>query len=637
MIQSQQKQTTKDAIAATTRALAKKHDIEISFGLPTPERSPGFAQAGEAKNADVFLPPLEDDSPPAQRDFVRGEADRSAFILRYHNNELHRKLRPSEGGALFDTLETIRVETLGASDLQGSQYNLTKRFERVWDSSPQRGEVGRGALYGESSPTLSPHPNPPPPGEGIYMLPFSAQLELYARRYIQLLPLPVALVTVVENPDKTFKKALPLMEELRSTLNDQKTYAKTAQKLLKVLSQAAEKMEESKEKDSDEENSTSDRQEKQNEQEKAPTPQNEETSSDTLALTQLVAKAMQGKDTQKLPPDPEPQSTYPFNYGDQASSAPLYGIYTDRFDETINAASLATSAELDFLRRQLDQKLEQFRGLTSRLAGRLQRLLMAKQARRWVFDQDDGLIDSKKLPRVIIRPSEERIYKREEETDFRDTVVTLLIDNSGSMRGRPITMAAMCADIISRTFERCGVKVEILGFTTKEWKGGQSHKEWLKNGRPMNPGRLNDIRHIIYKPADTAWRSSHKNLGLMLKEGILKENIDGEAIEWAVSRLMKRPEQRRILMVISDGAPVDDSTLSANGGSYLDKHLREVIASVENHSPVELLAIGIGHDVTRYYQRAVTISDIDKLAETMTEQLGALFSSPRRGEVRRGA
>lgn len=584
----QQKPLAKDAIAATTRALSKNHELKISFG--------------DTRNADVFLPPLDEDSPPAQRDYVRGEADRSAFIIRHHNGELHKKLRPKDGGDLFDMLETVRVEALGASDLRGAQYNLYKRYERLC-----------------AEKNLNEH-----------MLPFSAKLELFARRYIQQLPLPDFLRAAVDSPDKSFAKAQPLLEELRSEMHDQKNFAKASQKLIKLLSQPAENVEREESKGGEEKKNQPERQQENPQQENQPTPQNEEIESSALALAQLAAKALQGKDTQKIPPEMmEGKTTYPFNFQDDGQLTHPYRIYTERFDEIVNAAQLATPSELDFLRRQLDSKLEQFRGLTSRLAGRLQRLLMAKQERKWIFDEEEGYLDSKKLSRLILHPTEERIYKREVETDFRDTVVSLLIDNSGSMRGRPITMAAMCADILSRTLERCGVKAEILGFTTKEWKGGQSYKDWLKSGKPANPGRLNDIRHIIYKPADAAWRSGRKNLGLMLKEGILKENIDGEAIQWAVSRLMRRPEQRRILMVISDGAPVDDTTLSANGGSYLDRHLREVIASVENHSPVELLAIGIGHDVTRYYQRAVTISDIDKLAETMTEQLAQLFGSKK--------
>jgi cobaltochelatase CobT len=324
-------------------------------------------------------------------------------------------------------------------------------------------------------------------------------------------------------------------------------------------------------------------------------------------------------------------SSYPFNSMEESPARRPYHAYTTQFDEVVMASALTNSAELDMLRAQLDQKLTQFQSVTARLANRLQRFLMAKQARKWVFDEEDGMIDSRKLSRIIINPGYEQIYKREQDTEFRDTVVTLLIDNSGSMRGRPITIAALSADIISRTLERCSVKVEVLGFTTKEWKGGLSFKHWQKEGKPPYPGRLNDLRHIIYKPADVSWRKSRRNLALMLKDGLLKENIDGEAILWACERLMARPEQRRILMVISDGAPVDDSTLSVNSGNYLDQHLREVIARVEKTSEgrkdgIELVAIGIGHDVTRYYKRAVTISEIDKLGETMTEQLVKLFA-----------
>ncbi|MEQ1705755.1 MAG: hypothetical protein ABL867_07275, partial [Rickettsiales bacterium] len=319
-------------------------------------------------------------------------------------------------------------------------------------------------------------------------------------------------------------------------------------------------------------------------------------------------------------------SPYPFNHSETFFKEPYYHAYTKNFDEIITANQLATLTELESLRSQLDQKLMQFQTVTARLANRLQRLLLGKQARTWLFDEDDGMIDSRKLSRVITQPDYDQVYKREKDTDFRDTVVTLLIDNSGSMRGRPITIAALSADIISRTLDRCGVKVEILGFTTKEWKGGLAYKNWVNEGKPAHPGRLNDLRHIIYKPADVSWRKSRKNIGLMLKDGLLKENIDGEAILWACDRLLARPEQRRILMVISDGAPVDDSTLSSNNGGYLDAHLREVIAKVENKLPIELVAIGIGHDVTRYYKRAVTISEIDKLGETMTEQLVSLFS-----------
>jgi cobaltochelatase CobT len=302
-----------------------------------------------------------------------------------------------------------------------------------------------------------------------------------------------------------------------------------------------------------------------------------------------------------------------------------YNVFTREFDEEVEATDLCDEAELDRLRGFLDKQLANLQGVVGRLANRLQRRLMAQQSRSWDFDLEEGYLDSARLVRIVIDPTQPLSYKMERDTDFRDTVVTLVIDNSGSMRGRPITVAATCADILARTLERCGVKVEILGFTTKAWKGGQSREAWLGRGKPSNPGRLNDLRHIIYKRADAPWRRARRNLGLMMREGLLKENIDGEALIWAHQRLLARPEQRKILMMISDGAPVDDSTLSVNPGNYLERHLRAVIEEIETRSPVELIAIGIGHDVTRYYQRAVTIVDAEELAGAMTEQLASLF------------
>jgi cobaltochelatase CobT len=302
-----------------------------------------------------------------------------------------------------------------------------------------------------------------------------------------------------------------------------------------------------------------------------------------------------------------------------------YKAFTERFDETVGAEDLCDAEELTRLRAYLDQQLTHLQGAVTKLANRLQRRLMAQQNRAWDFDQEEGMLDSARLSRVVANPTHALSYKIERDTDFRDTVVTLLIDNSGSMRGRPISLAAICADILARTLERCAVKVEILGFTTRAWKGGQSRERWLAEGRPAKPGRLNDLRHIVYKTADAPWRRARKNLGLMMREGLLKENIDGEALLWAHGRLVMRPEDRRILMVISDGAPVDDSTLSVNSGNYLERHLRQVIGWIEGRSPVELIAIGIGHDVTRYYNRAVTIMDAEQLGGTMVEQLARLF------------
>jgi cobaltochelatase CobT len=315
---------------------------------------------------------------------------------------------------------------------------------------------------------------------------------------------------------------------------------------------------------------------------------------------------------------------------------PNYEVFTTAFDEEVLAEDLAEPAELERLRAYLDQQLEPLKGAVSRLANKLQRRLQAQQNRSWSFDMEEGLLDAGRLARVISNPTTPLSFKVEQDTEFRDTVVTILLDNSGSMRGRPISIAAICADVLARTLERCQVKCEILGFTTRAWKGGQSREDWLQNGRPEAPGRLNDLRHIIYKSADAPWRRSRPNLGLMMKEGLLKENIDGEALEWAHKRMMARPEARRILMVISDGAPVDDSTLSVNSAAYLEKHLRDVIAMIEKRRTVELTAIGIGHDVTRYYERAVTITDAEQLAGAITEQLAGLFDNDPRAAKRRG-
>ncbi len=315
----------------------------------------------------------------------------------------------------------------------------------------------------------------------------------------------------------------------------------------------------------------------------------------------------------------------PRSHGDNAPRGPDYSAFVTRFDEEIGAEDLCEAEELDRLRGYLDKQLSHLQGVVARLANRLQRRLMAQQSRAWEFDLEEGILDPARLSRIIIDPLHSLSFKHEKDTKFRDTVVTLLLDNSGSMRGRPITVAATCADILARTLERCGVKVEILGFTTRAWKGGQSREAWLAAGKPANPGRLNDLRHIVYKSADAPWRRARKNLGLMMREGLLKENIDGEALDWAYKRLLARPEQRRILMMISDGAPVDDSTLSVNPGNYLERHLRWVIEEIETRSPVELIAIGIGHDVTRYYRRAVTIVDAEELGGAMTEKLAELF------------
>lgn len=586
----------KQAVSAATRAIAQKRDLSVQFGL----------SAGE--KGDVTLPPLPLMPAPDALPALRGQADHAAVSLRYHDKNLHQTLRAKAGagGSVFDMLEDIRVEAVGGRDMQGVRYNLHKRFE-------------------QNAMQKNLHPD---------MLTSQMALELQARRHISHMELPAFLAKSMEKKNTQSAATRPFFMRMQEVLEDQEAFAKLSLELIDVLAQAAEPVEDG---DSPGEGAGSldtlpQPGEDQRPSETAMASEGETSPDGAPQMSPMMVKAG-GLSSEEAQPEKGEEismsrpSDYPFNHNEQQAGT-YYHPYTSRFDEVVSASQLASPAELESLRQQLDMRLSQFQSVTARLAGKLQRLLLARQARRWLFDEEDGSIDSKKLARLIIHPDYDQIYKREQDTEFRDTVITLLIDNSGSMRGRPITIAALSADILSRTLERCGVKVEILGFTTKEWKGGASYKQWVKDGKPRHPGRLNDLRHIVYKSADVSWRKSKKSIGLMLKEGILKENIDGEAILWACDRLLARPEQRRILMVISDGAPVDDSTLSLNSGSYLDLHLRDVIAKVENHMPIELLAIGIGHDVTRYYKRAVTISDIDKLGETMTQELVKLFEEP---------
>lgn len=581
----------KTAIAATTKALAGDNDITVGFGESVRKDTVELPRIYEVPSAETLA-------------LIRGQADAQASAIRYHSNKIHQKHRPKErvSAAVFDALEQVRLEANIGEHREGVRHNLCARYEH---NAMQQG-LHDGAL----SPL--------------------AGVELLARKHLAFQRIPEFLTTALKRVETEYFQLMPAMTKLAEHIDSQADYAKLSLRFIEQMIQIQ---------GSAEPDSTP--------QESAEPPNNEQGSQQEEVAGDETPSGQSGdgddhevpmfmKAAGSAPPDAIPQqgpdvraensSPYPQNRLEDSDLPAPYKAYTTQFDEVVGASHLATASELTFLRDQLDVKLSQLSTITSRLASKLQRLLLAKQARRWIYDEDDGMLDSKKLARLIIEPSYESIYKREQDTDFRDTVVTLLIDNSGSMRGRPITIAAISADIISRTLERCGVKVEVLGFTTREWKGGMSFKQWVKDGKPARPGRLNDLRHIVYKSADQHYRKASKQLGLMLKDGILKENIDGEAIRWACDRLMARPEQRRILMVISDGAPVDDSTLSSNNSNYLDLHLREVIAYVEDKLPIELLAIGIGHDVTRYYKKAVTISDIDKLGETMTEQLTELFS-----------
>jgi len=587
---AQQLATCKDAITAATKALAGNKDISVGFG-------------GNARTTTVNLPTLSELPSPELLSQVRGMADAQASAIRFHSQKIHAKLRPgtSANASLYDMLEQVRLESRISESKQGVLHNLTQRYIH---SAMQQGLASDAATQ-------------------------NAKLELLARRHIMRQAIPDFLKNLLAKAESDYAAIVPQLDTLRGHVQEQGAYGKDALALIETLIQISGTAEESQ--PGDKSVPAEEKQDQSSGQEDA---DNSDVSTASSGGDEAKEVPVFMKQAGSNPPDAMPQqgqdvgsdaAPYPYNRSQEALPTAPYHPYTTQYDEVVAASMLATPAELSYLRDQLDQKLLQLSTITARLASKLQRLLMAKQARRWLYDESDGILDSKKLAHLITNPGYETIYKREQETEFRDTVVTLLIDNSGSMRGRPITIAAISADIISRTLERCGVKVEVLGFTTREWKGGNSYKQWVKDNKPPRPGRLNDIRHIIYKSADQNYRKASRQLGLMLKDGILKENIDGEAILWACDRLLARPEQRRILMVISDGAPVDDSTLSTNNSNYLDTHLRDAIAHVENKLPIELLAIGIGHDVTRYYKRAVTISDIDKLGETMTEQLTELF------------
>ena len=592
----------KRATTGAIRALAQSAEVQVAF-------QPGPAGLA-GKRARLPVPSRA--LPEAEMQKLRGAADSVALRLRHHDDAVHARSLPAERDArvVYDALEQARVEVFGAQHMQGVAANLQARLE----------ETCRTEGYDRMTrkDQLAP----------------SAALALLARERMSGEAAPEMARTILdlwrESLGNPAESALQLLAESQS---DQVAYAHAARRLLAALSMAEAEAEAEQEPQEDE---AEDQGEQSGAQESA-TEAEGQTQSDQDQMLSASPEEMEGEasDDQsgelddeaegKAEGDDQPAGPQPRR--DRADIEPPshYKAFCRQFDEEIDAEDLCDPDELARLRQQLDQQLQHLQGVVSRLANRLQRRLMAQQTRAWEFDLEEGMLDAGRLARVVVNPMQSLSYKRERDTEFRDTVVTLLIDNSGSMRGRPITVAAMCGDILARTLERCAVKVEILGFTTRAWKGGQSRERWVAEGKPRNPGRLNDLRHIIYKSADAPWRRSRRNLGLMLREGLLKENIDGEALLWAYRRLMNRPEHRRILMVISDGAPVDDSTLSVNPGNFLERHLREVIREIEGRNFVELIAIGIGHDVTRYYRRAVTIVDAEELGGTMMKKLSELF------------
>ncbi|QPC42435.1 cobaltochelatase subunit CobT [Kaustia mangrovi] len=607
----------KHALALAMRSIAGEPELTVSYGAD----APGVA------GTRVRLPQVDQDLNADSVAVTRGMADSFALRLANHSNDVHGHYRPEgrNARAVFEAVEQARVEAIGSRAMPGMADNLTamlgERYER------------QGAANIKSREDA----------------PIEEALSLLVRERLTGVKPPESARRLVDLWRPWIEeKAGTQLDELAGELKDQAAFARMTRDIIAALDMADELGEDPDETEDDQqEGSEPEGSEVEEQGEQGEAGQDETASSEEVdeAQGEMEASEEQATETEadgaeeemeseEAPDGSEPwRPQLPFS---SSANEQFYKVFTAEFDEEISAEDLCEAEELARLRNYLDKQLNHLQGVVARLANRLQRRLLAKQNRAWDFDLEEGMLDASRLSRVVTDPMHPLSFKMEKDTNFRDTVVTLLIDNSGSMRGRPITVAATCADILARTLERCNVKVEILGFTTRAWKGGQSREKWLASGKPAMPGRLNDLRHIVYKNADTPWRRARRSLGLMMREGLLKENIDGEALIWAHNRLLGRSEQRRILMVISDGAPVDDSTLSVNAGNYLERHLRQVIQDIETRSPVELIAIGIGHDVTRYYRRAVTIVDAEELGGAMTEKLAELFDeAPETQRVRR--
>ena len=597
----------KQALTGASRALAHDPEIEVAWSADTP---------GAAGNR--FRVPLPARNLPSdQVTEARGFADSFALKLRHHDAGLHAGKAPPEpvARACYDAIEQVRYEALGANRFSGIRSNL--------DAATEMRIATDDIVRAQNSSEV----------------PIQTALSLILRERLTGEPVPERAKAGVGLVREAIEaKVGKDFAALSDQLDDQKAFQKLALDMLRELdlTRPMDSPEDSENEEGEDDDGADEDQTGDDQNEGDGDPQSSEMAGE------MAEGDADGEAESELSADDDMQEGEPGEEGD-ASNAPVrpnrpqtdipdgldYKYFTDRFDEVIAAPDLCDAEELDRLRAYLDSQLTGLQGVVTRLANRLQRRLMAQQNRSWDFDQEEGVLDAARLARVVISPGTALSYKVERDIEFKDTIVTLLIDNSGSMRGRPISIAAISADILARTLERCGVKTEILGFTTRAWKGGQSREAWLADGKPQDPGRLNDLRHIIYKQADEPWRRARRNLGLMMREGLLKENIDGEALLWAHSRLMGRQEERRILMVISDGAPVDDSTLSVNSAGYLEAHLRGVIEWIEKFSPVQLVAIGIGHDVTRYYRRAVTIMDVEQLGGTIMEQLAELFEDEK--------
>jgi cobaltochelatase CobT len=600
----------KRAVAGCMRALAHVPDLEVGYSA---ER-PSLNQSGGVAKARLPEPPRKLD--PHEVAILRGYADSMALRLACHDANLHRRMMPQQQNAraIFEAVEQARVEAIGAQRMRGVAQNL----DAMLDDRCQRAHLGDVKERAQA--------------------PLEEALAFIVRERLtgQKPPRHAQQLTDLWRP-WIEEKAGRDLDRLAHDIEDQRSFGHAIHRLLAAFDMAedigSDQSSEEPEDGVEEANAGEDGDHSESDPDETGTVTQAERAeaTDEAAEEEMTAGGEAPTDDfgeeegDASEGDQPSEARRPMAAGRPEHRAPDYKAYTRRYDEIIAAEDLCEPEELDRLRTYLDKQLQNLSSIVARLANRLQRRLMAQQSRSWDFDLEEGILDPARLSRVIVDPQQPLSFKREKDTDFRDTVVTLLLDNSGSMRGRPITVAATCADVLARTLERCGVKVEILGFTTRAWKGGQAREAWLQAGKPPLPGRLNDLRHIIYKSADAPWRRARKNLGLMMREGLLKENIDGEALDWAYRRLLARTEQRRILMMISDGAPVDDSTLSVNPGNYLERHLRHMIEEIETRSPIELIAIGIGHDVTRYYRRAVTIVDAEELGGAMTDKLAELF------------
>ena len=590
--------TFKRALSSTVKAIAEDKEIEVIFG--------NNSTSSEEK---IILPEINNVFDLDNIASIRGAADNEALIYKYRNKDTYSEFLPNKekNKKIYESLENTRIQILGSKYMRGVKSNLLSLYEKNCNEKNYSNVTSQSDLEIEHA------------------------LEIYLKKKIDTNIVPKSASHALSYWSKWLdSKVGTSIDDLLENVDNQEKFAKLANKLISDLKLY----------DTNENKDESEDDNKGQQTEELDNPDIDETESQSSMSDddmENTEEEVQSEESE-LPVDENNEEMQDLEDDGSENVKPQYKesksvetilseymVYSNKYDEIITAQDLCEDEELNRLRKYLDQQLKSFQTIISRLANRLQRKLLAKQNRSWEFNIEEGLLDTSRLTRVITDPFYSLSFKKEKDTDFKDTVVSLLIDNSGSMRGRPITVAAMSADILARTLEKCGVKVEILGFTTKAWKGGKSRESWMQNNKPPSPGRLNDLRHIIYKAADEPWRRSKKNLGLMMREGLLKENIDGEALLWAHKRLQNRYEARKILMVISDGAPVDDSTLSVNSGNYLEKHLRGAINWIENKSDVQLLAVGIGHDVTRYYKKAVTIVDAEQLADVMTEQLVDLF------------